>query len=182
MAEEETEEAQGSPDEAEEAAEPVPERYGTLLTQSRGQDVLHPGREDLIALAEVLRDEHGFAMCVDVTAVDYLVHEAPRDLPEGVEPQRYEVAISLLSLAKRERLRLRVQVPEDDPTIPSLFDVYPGSEALEREAYDMFGIRFEGHPDLTRILMPEDWDGYPLRKHYPVGTIPVQFKGVTNVR
>lgn len=179
---EDTEEASSAPEESEPEAESVPERYGMPLTQSRGQDVLHPKREDLIALAEALRDEHEFRMCVDVTAVDYLVHEAPRDLPEGVEPQRYEVVIGLLSHTRRERLRLRVQVPEDDPTVPSLFDVYPGSEALEREVYDMFGISFEGHPDPTRILMPENWEGHPLRKQYPVGTIPVQFKGVTNVR
>mgnify|MGYP001197489917 CR=1 FL=1 len=69
-----------------------------------------------------------------------------------------------------------MQIPEDDPTLPTLFDIYPGSEALEREVYDLFGIQFEGHPDMSRILMPEDWDGYPLRKDYAVGKIPVQFK------
>ncbi len=65
----------------------------------------------------------------------------------------------------------------DDPVLPSLFDLWPGTEAMEREAFDMFGIRFDGHPDLTRILMPEDWIGHPLRKDYDVGAIPVQFKG-----
>ena len=74
-------------------------------------------------------------------------------------------------------MRLRVQVPDDDPVVPSLFDVHPGTEALEREVFDMFGIRFDGHPDLTRILMPEDWIGHPLRKDYAIGRIPVQFKG-----
>ena len=73
-------------------------------------------------------------------------------------------------------MRLRVQVPEDDPVVPSLFDLYPGTEAMEREVFDLFGIRFDGHPDLTRILMPEDWEGHPLRKDYAVGRIPVQFK------
>ena len=71
---------------------------------------------------------------------------------------------------------MRVQVPADDPTLPTLFDLHPGTEAMEREAYDMFGIAFTDHPDLTRILMPEDWEGHPLRKDYEVGAIPVQFK------
>ena len=75
-----------------------------------------------------------------------------------------------------------MQIPESQPTLPSLFDIHPGTEALEREVFDMFGIRFDGHPDLTRILMPEDWEGYPLRKDSPVGAIPVQFKGVQNAR
>ena len=77
----------------------------------------------------------------------------------------------------RERIRLRVQVPADDTNVPSLFDVHPGTEAHERETFDMFGITFDGHPDMTRILMPEDWDGHPLRKDYDQGFIPVQFKG-----
>jgi len=67
-------------------------------------------------------------------------------------------------------------VPEDEPVVPSLFDLYPGSEAMEREAFDMFGIVFANHPDMTRILMPEDWEGHPLRKDYAVGRVPVQFK------
>ena len=72
---------------------------------------------------------------------------------------------------------MRVQVPADDPTLPTLFDIHPGTEAMEREAFDMFGISFTDHPDLSRILMPEDWEGHPLRKDYEVGSIPVQFKG-----
>ena len=79
-------------------------------------------------------------------------------------------------------MRLRIQVPEAEASVPSLFDVHPGSEAMEREAFDMFGIRFEGHPDLTRILMPEEWEGHPLRKDYAIGRVPVQFKGISNVR
>ena len=167
---------------ADESGFEAPTRYDVLYSESRGQAVLHPARDELVDLVRRLRDDEGFLACVDVTAVDYLTYDAPRPLPPGVEPQRFEVIVGLLSLQTRERLRLRVQVPADDPTCPSLFEVHPGTEALEREVFDMFGIRFEGHPDLTRILMPEDWDGYPLRKDHPVGAIPVQFKGVQNAR
>jgi NADH-quinone oxidoreductase subunit C len=161
----------------------VPEtRNGMPLSRSRGQECLHPSRDQLVDLVRDLRDDEGFRVCLDVTAVDYLAANVARDLPEGVVAERFEVVVLLLSMIGRERLRLRVQVPADDPTCPSLFDVHPGVEAMERETFDMFGIRFEGHPDLTRILMPEDWEGYPLRKDYPVGAIPVQFKGVTNAR
>jgi len=162
--------------------EEAPTRYGHPVTDSHGQAVLHPPREALDALVLELRDEHGFTMCVDVTAVDYLTHHRGRVLPPGVGPERFELVVGLLSHANRERLRLRVQVPESDPRVPSLFQVHPGTEALEREVYDMFGITFDGHPDLTRILMPEDWVGFPLRKDYAIGKIPVQFKGVRNAR
>jgi NADH-quinone oxidoreductase subunit C len=165
------------------AAEPeIPTRYGVPVTESRGQTVLHPGREQLAELVMELRDEHGFGMCIDVTAVDYVAYELPRHLPEGVTAERFELVVGLLSHGTRERLRLRVQVPEADPVVPSLFQVHPGTEALEREVFDMFGISFDGHPDLTRILMPEDWIGHPLRKDYAMGRIPVQFKGVENTR
>jgi NADH-quinone oxidoreductase subunit C len=73
-----------------------------------------------------------------------------------------------------------VQVPESDPTCPSLFELFPGTEALEREVFDMFGITFTDHPDMTRILMPEDWIGHPLRRDYSVGDIPVKFKGAAS--
>ena len=143
-------------------------------TISRGQNVLHPNRENMIEVIQNLRDE-GFIVCIDVTAVDYL-ENPKRDLPISIKPERFEIVINLLSHARRERIRLRVQVPEDDPSVPTLFDIYPGSEALEREVHDLFGINFDGHPDMTRILMPEEWNGYPLRKDYDVGQIPVQFK------
>jgi NADH-quinone oxidoreductase subunit C len=179
-------------DQAETGATPEPQtRFGQPVTYSPVpsgrragrpvQQVLHPSREELVDLVRTLRDDEGFRVCVDVTAVDYLAYEGVRQLPAGVEPQRF-VVVGLLSHDARERLRLRVQVPADDPTCPSLFDVHPGTEALEREVYDMYGIEFTGHPDLTRILMPEDWDGFPLRKDHPVGAIPVQFKGVQNAR
>lgn len=71
---------------------------------------------------------------------------------------------------------MRVQVPESDPKIATLYDLYPGAEAMEREAYDLFGVIFDAHPDLTRILLPDNWEGHPLRKDYATGRIPVQFK------
>jgi NADH-quinone oxidoreductase subunit C len=150
--------------------------HGAPVTWSLGQRVLHPARADLATLVRTLRDDDGYLMCLDVCGVDYLTYEADRGLPEGVEPQRFEVVVTLMSHAERERLRIRVQVPADDPACPSLFDVHPGTEAMEREAFDLYGIAFDGHPDLTRILMPEDWDGHPLRKDEAIGRIPVQFK------
>jgi NADH-quinone oxidoreductase subunit C len=89
---------------------------------------------------------------------------------------RFEVVVNLLSLSMRQRIRVRVQVPEQDPVVRTLTGIYPGTDAMEREAYDMVGIIFGGHPDLTRILMPEDWEGHPLRKDFGVGRVPVQFK------
>jgi NADH-quinone oxidoreductase subunit C len=147
-------------------------------TNALGQDVVFVSRDRYLdVLGKLVAD--GFDMCVDLTAVDYLTHPG-RTLPEGVEAERYEVVVNLLSLAHRRRLRVRVQVPESEPTVASAFGLYPGTEAMEREVFDMFGIAFTGHPDLTRILMPEDWDGHPLRKDYAQGRIPVQFKGATS--
>ena len=156
--------------------------HGAPVTWSHGQKVVHPDRADLGTLVRTLRDEDGYLMCLDVCGVDYLTYEADRGLPEAVQPERFEVVVTLISHAERNRLRIRVQVPADDATCPSLFDVHPGTEAMEREAFDLFGIAFEGHPDLTRILMPEDWEGHPLRKDEAIGRIPVQFKGPSDAR
>jgi NADH-quinone oxidoreductase subunit C len=147
--------------------------HGAPISDSCGQRVLHPSREQYVSVVRALLDET-FTMCSDLTVVDYLLHSG-RSLPAGVLAERFEVVVNLLSIERRERIRLRVQVPEADPTIPTLFDMYPGTEAMEREAFDMFGVVFTDHPDLTRILMPEDWDGHPLRKDYDQGRIPVQF-------
>jgi NADH-quinone oxidoreductase subunit C len=133
-----------------------------------------PHRERYAQMVAAFRDA-GFETCADLCAVDYLTHPG-RTLPEGMKAERFEVVVNLLSLSQRQRVRVRVQVPEDDPVVDSLVDVYAGTEAMEREAFDMVGIIFAGHPDLTRILMPEDWEGHPLRKDYGVGRVPVQFK------
>lgn len=147
--------------------------HGCPVTDQHGQTVVYVGRDRYLAVIKALLDD-GYEMCADLTAVDYLQHMA-RALPAGVQAERFEVVVNLLSLRDRTRLRVRVQVPADDASVASLFDVHPGTEAMEREAYDMFGITFTDHPDLTRILMPEDWEGYPLRKDYDQGRIPVQF-------
>jgi NADH-quinone oxidoreductase subunit C len=149
--------------------------HGVPASLSRGELVVHPSRERYLEVVGALRDE-GYQMCVDLTGVDLLTHPG-RTLPPGVKPERFEVVVNLVSFSPPKRLRVRVQVPGDDPTVPSLFELHPGTEAHERETYDMFGIVFVGHPDLTRILMPDDWEGHPLRKDYGVGRIPVQFKG-----
>jgi NADH-quinone oxidoreductase subunit C len=157
------------------AAAPEPERlHGALVTDSHGQVVLHPTREQYVGVVKALADD-GYAMCVDLTGVDYLGHMG-RPVAAGTTRERFEVVVNLLDVTNRRRVRLRVQVPETDCTLPSLFDVHPGTEAMERETFDMFGVAFTGHPDLSRILMPEDWIGHPLRKDYEIGRIPVQFK------
>ena len=90
--------------------------------------------------------------------------------------ERFEVVVNLLSLSCASVCASGCRCPSPIPTVDSVVDVYPGTDAMEREAYDMVGILFEGHPDMTRILMPEDWEGHPLRKDYGVGRVPVQFK------
>jgi NADH:ubiquinone oxidoreductase subunit C len=163
--------------EPEELREPAPEqRYGAPLTWSHGQAVLHATPATYLDLIGAAHDD-GFLMCVDLTGADYLAHPGRTGLPTELEAQRFEVVVNLISHARGERLRVRVQVPEAEPVLPTLFALYPGTEAMERETFDMFGITFDGHPDLTRILMPEDWVGHPLRKDYDPGRIPVQFKG-----
>jgi NADH-quinone oxidoreductase subunit C len=116
-------------------------------------------REDAPVVFRALRDDPRFAfeLLVDVTAVDY----------RGRAP-RFEVVYHLCSLARNHRLRVKVPVGEDDPTVPSLVALWKGANWLEREVWDMFGIRFAGHPDLRRILMYPEFEGHPLRKDYPV--------------
>ncbi len=161
---------------AAEGADQVPETlHGAPVTYSHGQRVVHPSRDQYVELVTALRSD-GYFMLYDLTAVDYLTHPG-RPLPEGVEPGRFEVVAGVMNHRNADRVRVRVQVPAEDPWVPTLMHLHPGADALEREAFDMFGVRFEGHLDPTRILMPEDWVGHPLRKDYESGRIPVQFKG-----
>jgi NADH-quinone oxidoreductase subunit C len=165
---------QGVPTAEEAAVEEPALIHGAPSSLSRDQLVVHVDREKYLEVVTALRDD-GYAFCSDLTAVDYLI-AIDRPLPVGVAPERFEVVVSLLDMQQGKRVRVRAQIPEREPTLPTLFELFPGTEAMEREVYDMFGIVFEGHPDLTRILMPDDWEGHPLRKDYPIGRIPVQFK------
>ena len=129
------------------------------------QDVVLVDRDDYHGAVAALK-EAGFDGFGDLCAVDYL-RRAPR----------FEVVTVLTSISLRRRIRVRVGVPGDDPSVASITDLFAGANFYEREAYDLMGVTFDGHPDLTRILMPDEWDGHPLRKDYAVGSVPVQFKG-----
>lgn len=146
-----------------------------------GVAIIHCTAADHLATIKRLKDE-GFEMCADLCAVDYLAHPGRTSLPEEVTPERFEVVVNLLSVSQRKRVRIRTQVSAAEPAIDSISSLYAGAEAMEREAFDMVGVRFEGHPDLTRILMPDDWEGHPLRKDYPVAKVPVQFKAPASAR
>lgn len=176
-------------DVTEAAEEPAPEEppappmaYGAPLGTGTGADVVvHPSVEEYPATTTALFED-GFVTLVDLTAVDYLTYSAARPLPTGVEALRFELVVQLLDPVGRRRVRVRVQVPADEPTVASIYDRFPGADAAEREVFDMFGITFGGHPDMTRILMPDDWVGHPLRKDFDDGRIPVQFTPASNSR
>ncbi len=172
---------------AEEGTEPeveteqVETAYGVPVTETRGERVLHPTADELVATVAALKAD-GFATLLDVIGVDYLTHGGRGDLPATITPQRFEVVYLLRAHIKHEIIRVRVQAEANEPVVPTLFDIFPGAETPERETFDMYGINFDGHPDMCRILMPEDWDGHPLRKDYGIGRIPVQFKGAPTRR
>jgi NADH-quinone oxidoreductase subunit C len=135
----------------------------------RGEITFHVRREDLVVVAKMLRDEPTlrFEFCSGVSGVHF---------PDDTGHELHAV-YHLLSMTHNRRIRLEVTAPDADPHIPSLVPVYPTNDWHERETFDMFGIVFDGHPALTRILMPDDWPGHPQRKDYPLGGIPVEFKG-----
>jgi NADH-quinone oxidoreductase subunit C len=145
--------------------------FGEAITKAvvdRGELTFHVRREHLVDLCRTLRDDPGlrFELCSSVSGVDYL----------GT-PDRLHSVYHLTSMTYRRRLRLEVSVSTEDPHVPSVTSVYPTADWQERETYDMFGIVYDGHPALTRILMPDDWDGFPQRKDYPLGGVPVEYKG-----
>lgn len=120
--------------------------------------------EDWVAFAEAAK-EAGFDLFVDLTAVDHYT-EAPR----------FEVVLNIVSMDDSQRLVISTRVPYDAPSVPTVTGVFVGANFYEREAFDLLGVHFPGHPDLTRILMPDGWEGHPLRKDYGVGSVPVEFK------
>ncbi|WP_069853210.1 NADH-quinone oxidoreductase subunit C [Actinoalloteichus hymeniacidonis] len=139
------------------------------ITIDRGEITFYLRREHLLETCRTLRDDPAlrFELCSSVSGVDY-----------GVDvPQRLHSVYHLTSMTYRRRIRLEVAVDVEDAHIPSVVEVYPTADWQEREAWDMFGIVYDGHPALTRILMPDDWDGHPQRKDYPLGGIPVEYKG-----
>ena len=141
------------------------------VTVDRGEITFYLRREHLVEVCRSMRDDPAlrFELCSSVSGVDY-----------GAEvPQRLHSVYHLTSMTFRRRVRLEVAVDVDDAHIPSVVEVYPTADFQERETWDMFGIVYDGHPALTRILMPDDWDGHPQRKDYPLGGIPVQYKGAT---
>ncbi len=160
-----------------EVALAVVERFaGVVFHESHGQPVVYVERAQWADVAEFLRDEQQFTMCLDVTAVDHLLDVERISVPD-VAPERFEVVANFLSHPRNRRLRAITQVPADDANLASIVSVYPGVDFAEREVYDLFGIDFDGHPDLTRILMPDDWVGHPLRKDDAPARVPVTFKG-----
>jgi len=142
----------------------------TRVVVDRDELTLHIAREHLIGVATALRNDPNlrFELCSSVSGVDYL----------GTT-HRLHAVYHLTSMTYRRRIRVEVAVTVEDPHVPSVTALYPGADWQERETYDLFGIVFDGHPALTRILMPDDWDGYPQRKDYPLGGIPVEYKGAT---
>ncbi|WP_455352355.1 NADH-quinone oxidoreductase subunit C [Streptomyces sp. SYSU K217416] len=147
----------------------VPENAIEKTVVDRGELTFHIAREHLLQVARTLRDDPAlrFELCTGVSGVHYL-EDKGREL---------HAVYHLRSITHGRLIRLEAGAPDADPHIPSLVEVYPTNDWHERETYDFFGIVFDGHPALTRIMMPDDWQGFPQRKDYPLGGIPVEYKG-----
>ena len=146
----------------------------TKIVIDRGELTLHVKREHLLGVAGALRNDQSlrFELLSSVSGVDYYDETDPGST-------RLHSVYHLTSMTYRRRIRLEVAVTTADPHVPSLTGLYPTADWQERETWDMFGIVYDGHPALTRILMPDDWPGHPQRKDYPLGGIHVQYKGAT---
>jgi NADH-quinone oxidoreductase subunit C len=147
------------------AVQDLQDNFGGQVTEFRGQVQVQVGPDQIVAAATALRDNHNFEVMPDITAVDYWPETSPR----------FHLVYQFNSVSKQLRLTLRVPLDGSEPVAATMTGVFPNANWLERELWDMFGIRFEGHPDLRRILMPYDWEGHPLRKDYPLGYEEVQF-------
>ncbi len=143
----------------------IKNRLGVEAYEFRGDTTLVVAPDQIVEAMRLLRDEFGFEMLVEETAVDYWPEEKPR----------FHVVYQVRSIRKNLLIGLRVALDGNAPSIPTITGVYPNANWFERELWDMFGIRCEGHPDPRRILMPEDWEGHPLRKDYPLGYEEIQF-------
>ena len=160
-------------DEATDALEAAWPGFGDNVLRvvvDRGEITLHVKPAAVRDIAKVLRDEPNlrFELLSSVSGVDY-----------PAEVNRLHAVYHFTSMTYRRRLRVETAVPVENPVVPSVCPVYPTADFQERETWDMFGIVFEGHPALTRILMPDDWEGHPQRKDYPLGGIPVEYKGAS---
>jgi len=143
----------------------ISQRFGAESQEYHGDVTLVVPPESILPSLQALRDEFKFDFLIDVTAVDYW----PADEP------RFHVIYHVLSMANNQVVRLRAPLNGNAPSIPSVEKIWPNANWYEREVWDMFGIRFEGHSDHRRIIMPYDWEGHPLRKDYPLGYEEVQF-------
>ena len=137
------------------------QRFGAITTsQFRDNTRVHASAQRLLDFMKVLKNECGFDMLAELTAVDYLHYPNAKD--------RYGVIYGLTNCKTGERAWVKVMLNDPDPTVSSVYSLWKGADWLEREVYDMYGIRFEGHPDLRRILMPQEFTTFPLRKDYPL--------------
>jgi len=152
-------------EEIQQAITALEERFSVEAEEFRGEINLTVAGEELVAVCQMLRDDFDFKFMEIMTAVDYWPEQEPR----------FHVIYKLYSIEKKLRIGLRVPVAGIEPKLPTVVDLFANANWREREIWDMFGIRFEGHPDLRRILMPHDWQGHPLRKDYPLGYEEVQF-------
>lgn len=140
-------------------------RYSGVVREFRGEVTVLLEPEHLIPAFTCIKDEFGFDMLEAETAVDYWPQTSPR----------FHVVYQLYSMEKNIQLRIRVPLDGNAPTLPTIESIFPNANWHEREIWDMFGIRFDGHSDPRRLLMPADWQGHPLRKDYPLGYEEVQF-------